>query len=249
MSLAGVGRVALGMLTKTSARAGIVAVIAVGVSAVGCSEQAEDSDDSAGALAAGETEAASLVEHVRSTNPSASGVDEWRLSLVRRPQDEGTMVVAFGRKGSKDVIDVVLGTIEGDDELKGRIMTADGRELDENRLRALGADLAAVKDALPRGGDVSTTSAGIHLLGGGPSASDCTTGKVAFLVGAAVFVLGGALLTVTSCVGTPLTFGAAAGFCVAAGGITAATTAGAVSYYRKIDAQCRQARAARASSR
>lgn len=185
------------------------------VTLVGCAAApTEDVDGAASALSDGASsaEAATVVRGVTSSNPELTGVDEWRLTVVR--EGGGEKVAAVGLKDDEEVLDVIV--LNGDDgEPSVRIHSKRDREVDDELRAALATDLGRLQAELPEDPPESSDESTIRTqgLGGTP---DCAGARWRHRISSGMLILTGAL-AVGGCAAAVASGGGAAVLC--AGGV------------------------------
>lgn len=190
-------------------------------SAPGCAAPIapDDTEEGATALAEDELEAAVLVDKVPSRAPAITRVDTWRLSIVEKKGAPKPFLVAIGRQGTKEVIDVVFAANEAG-ETGVRIATTEDRKLTPELHEALKQDLLAIRDVLDPGyaareGGVGTRT--LRPLGGDPEVECAKEYEARHLTaGLAIFTLAGVLACTTSMMASA---GATTGMCIVYGSV------------------------------
>jgi len=121
-------------------------------------ETSEADSSSADAIQADEEEASVLLSGIPSMDSKATGVDSWRVSLVRKKNQAapsaGLFLVAIGTHRGTEVIDVVL-----DERARLAMVTAEGSEPTPELQLAVADDLKDIASRLNAGHRKSTDSA------------------------------------------------------------------------------------------
>lgn len=121
-----------------------------------------DGDDQA--LAADEVETAVLVDKVASKDPKTTGVDRWRLSLVKKknaPKSSKPYLVAIGTKGRAEVMDIIVGEENGEPAV--RIAGLEDAQPPAALTSALAADWEHLRELLAEQGGAECAQSWLNL--------------------------------------------------------------------------------------
>jgi len=169
-----------------------IAILVSGFSAVACAapaadEEAPQADE--GELRKGETEAAILTDRVASTDSKVSGVDHWRVRLVRSDED-GYFIVITGLRGRSEIVDIVVPK-DKDFYLRSADESV-ALDVSPERAKAIGADFQRLAEGL--GATSASGSVGARSVR--PLGASSVGGCVANTVGAVLAAVRTVLLAV-----------------------------------------------------